>query len=59
VTRAGRTSTEVERLDESARVDELMRMLSGARTENARRLAMDLVSAARSDRKREQKRPAA
>jgi DNA repair protein RecN (Recombination protein N) len=56
----GRTRTEVERLSEASRVDELMRMLSGARTENARRLAMDLVNAARSDRKRgEQKRPAA
>lgn len=55
----GRTRTEIEQLNESARVDELMRMLSGARTENARRLAMDLVSAARTERKREQKRPAA
>ncbi len=51
----GRTRTEVERLSPSARVEELMRMLSGARTENARRLALDLVSAARA----EQKRPAA
>jgi hypothetical protein len=36
-------------------VEELMRMLSGARTENTRRLALDLVHAARA----EQKRPAA
>ena len=33
-------------------LDELMRMLSGARTENARRLALDLVNAARAERKR-------
>ncbi len=52
---AGRTRTEVERLTPASRVEELMRMLSGARTENARRLAMDLVNAARA----EQKRPAA
>ncbi|MEP7050628.1 MAG: AAA family ATPase [Pseudomonadota bacterium] len=51
----GRTRTEVERLTPASRVEELMRMLSGARTENARRLAMDLVNAARA----EQKRPAA
>jgi len=51
----GRTRTEVERLSPQARVEELMRMLSGARTENARRLALDLVNAARA----EQKRPAA
>ena len=51
----GRTRTEVERLSPSSRVEELMRMLSGARTENARRLALDLVNAARA----EQKRPAA
>ena len=51
----GRTRTEVELLSPSSRVEELMRMLSGARTENARRLALDLVNAARA----EQKRPAA
>jgi DNA repair protein RecN (Recombination protein N) len=51
----GRTRTEVERLSPASRVEELMRMLSGARTENARRLALDLVNAARA----EQKRPAA
>jgi DNA repair protein RecN (Recombination protein N) len=51
----GRTRTEVERLSPASRVDELMRMLSGARTENARRLALDLVNAARA----EQERPAA
>src|SRR6478609_11374059 len=55
----GRTRTEVERLSQTSRVDELMRMLSGSRTENARRLAMDLVNAARSERKPERKRPAA
>jgi DNA repair protein RecN (Recombination protein N) len=55
VERAGRTRTEVERLSPASRVEELMRMLSGARTENARRLALDLVNAARA----EQKRPAA
>jgi len=55
----GRTRTEVERLSQSSRIDELMRMLSGSRTENARRLAMDLVSAARSEQKSERKRPAA
>ncbi len=48
----GRTRTEIERLSQTSRVDELMRMLSGSRTENARRLAMDLVNAARSERKR-------
>src|SRR6185369_3135485 len=57
--RGGRTRTEVERLSQTSRVDELMRMLSGSRTENARRLAMDLVNAARSERKPERKRPAA
>lgn len=51
----GRTRTEVERLNAASRIEELMRMLSGARTENARRLALDLVNAALS----EQKRPAA
>jgi len=55
----GRTRTEVERLSQTSRVDELMRMLSGSRTENARRLAMDLVNAARSERKPDRKRPAA
>jgi DNA repair protein RecN (Recombination protein N) len=49
---AGRTHTEVESLSQASRVDELMRMLSGARTENARRLALDLVNAARAERKR-------
>ena len=49
---AGRTRTEVEQLDAGSRVEELMRMLSGARTENARRLALDLVNAARTERKR-------
>jgi len=49
---AGRTRTEVEALNQASRVDELMRMLSGARTENARRLALDLVNAARVERKR-------
>ncbi len=53
----GRTRTEVERLSQTSRVDELMRMLSGSRTENARRLAMDLVNAARSERRPERKRP--
>jgi DNA repair protein RecN (Recombination protein N) len=48
----GRTRTEVECLSQASRVDELMRMLSGARTENARRLALDLVNAARAERKR-------
>ena len=52
---SGRTRTEVEALSEASRVEELMRMLSGARSENARRLALDLVNAARA----EQKRPAA
>jgi DNA repair protein RecN (Recombination protein N) len=47
VTSSGRTRTEVELLQQSSLVDELMRMLSGARTENARRLALDLVQAAR------------
>jgi DNA repair protein RecN (Recombination protein N) len=56
---AGRTRTEVERLSQTARIDELMRMLSGSRTENARRLALDLVAAARSERKPERKRSAA
>jgi len=55
----GRTRTEVERLSQASRVDELMRMLSGSRTENARRLAMDLVNAARSEQKADRKRPAA
>ena len=55
----GRTRTEIERLSQTSRVDELMRMLSGSRTENARRLALDLVNAARSERKPERKRPAA
>jgi DNA repair protein RecN (Recombination protein N) len=55
----GRTRTEVERLSQTARIDELMRMLSGSRTENARRLALDLVAAARSERKPERKRSAA
>jgi DNA repair protein RecN (Recombination protein N) len=55
----GRTRTEVERLSQTSRIDELMRMLSGSRTENARRLAMDLVNAARSEQKSERKRPAA
>ena len=49
---AGRTRTEVEQLNAGSRVEELMRMLSGARTENARRLALDLVNAARAERKR-------
>jgi DNA repair protein RecN (Recombination protein N) len=48
----GRTRTEVECLSPGSRIDELMRMLSGARTENARRLALDLVNAARAERKR-------
>ena len=48
----GRTRTEVLQLNPGSRVEELMRMLSGARTENARRLAMDLVNAARTERKR-------
>jgi DNA repair protein RecN (Recombination protein N) len=52
VTSGGRTRTEVECLSPGSRVDELMRMLSGARTENARRLALDLVNAARAERKR-------
>ena len=52
VTSGGRTRTEVESLGSGPRVDELMRMLSGARTENARRLALDLVNAARAERKR-------
>jgi len=55
----GRTRTEVEQLSQTARIDELMRMLSGSRTENARRLALDLVAAARSERKPERKRSAA
>ena len=49
---AGRTRTEVEHLSSGSRVEELMRMLSGSRTENARRLALDLVNAARTERKR-------
>ncbi|HEX3777635.1 MAG TPA: AAA family ATPase [Polyangiaceae bacterium] len=48
----GRTRTEVEALGQASRVDELMRMLSGSRSENARRLALDLVNAARAERKR-------
>jgi DNA repair protein RecN (Recombination protein N) len=48
----GRTRTEVEPLGPGPRLDELVRMLSGARTENARRLALDLVNAARAERKR-------
>ncbi len=52
VVSGGRTRTEVECLSPGSRVDELMRMLSGARTENARRLALDLVDAARAERKR-------
>lgn len=51
----GRTRSEVERLSPASRLEELMRMLSGARSENARRLALDLVNAAHA----EQKRPAA
>ncbi len=49
---AGRTHTEVQSLSQTARVDELTRMLSGAPTESARRLAQDLVNAARAERKR-------
>lgn len=55
----GRTRTEVEHLSQTSRIDELMRMLSGSRTENARRLALDLVAAARSERKPDRKRSAA
>ena len=51
----GRTRSEIEPLSEAARVDELMRMLSGVRTESARRLALELVNAAHT----EQNRPAA
>jgi len=49
LTTDGRTRTEVERLSSNARVDELVRMLSGARTESARRLALELVQAARAE----------
>jgi DNA repair protein RecN (Recombination protein N) len=51
-TSGGRTRSEVECLSPGSRVEELMRMLSGARSENARRLALDLVNAARAERKR-------
>ncbi len=49
---AGRTRTEIECLAPAARVEELMRMLSGVRSEHARRLALDLVSSARVDPQR-------
>ncbi len=48
---SGRTRTEVECLTPAARIEELMRMLSGARSENARRLALDLINSARANAK--------
>jgi DNA repair protein RecN (Recombination protein N) len=48
----GRTRSEVERLSAASRIEELMRMLSGARSENARRLALDLVNAALAEHER-------
>ncbi len=49
--RKGRTITEVERLDDAARIDEIARMLGGAKiTQSARDHAAALIAAARAER---------
>ncbi|MCA9714979.1 MAG: DNA repair protein RecN, partial [Myxococcales bacterium] len=57
LTEGGRTTTRVTRLDEAARVEELARMLGGARvTASAREHAAQLLEEARKYRRKEQAR---